>query len=70
MNDATQSALPPSLVIFVYAKAAKFALGVKQPKPGLGPLLAGVPTFQLTGPFAAKAETHANLSQLLRRLAK
>lgn len=55
----------PGLVLFVFKVAARFATGASLP-PGPGPLIEGVPTFLLTGPYAAAADRHRNDDQLLR----
>jgi TDG/mug DNA glycosylase family protein len=45
----------PSLVLFPYATAARRVLG-SATAPGSGPVLEGVPTFLLSGPYARTAE--------------
>ncbi|MEO5988655.1 MAG: uracil-DNA glycosylase family protein [Candidatus Eisenbacteria bacterium] len=54
----------PSLIIFAYASAARYALGDRSIQPGPGPSMAGTPTFLLAGPYAALPDAQENLDEL------
>ncbi len=58
----------PGLVLFAFKDAARRLLG-KTVAPGAGGDLAGVPTFLLTGPYAARAERERIDAELRRMLA-
>jgi TDG/mug DNA glycosylase family protein len=46
----------PGLILFVFKEAARVALG-SPVSPGTGPSLEGVPTFLLSGPYAARNDS-------------
>ncbi len=52
----------PGLVLFSFKETAQTLLG--EISPGAGPLLVGLRTFLLTGPYAASALTSRNLAEL------
>lgn len=56
------AAWKPGLILFAFKQPAESLLG--EASPGTGPLLAGVPTFLLTGPYAASEVTTNNLDEL------
>ena len=59
----------PGLILFAFKEPARRLLGASV-RPGAGPPLEGVPTFLLSGPYAAAAETEridAELRLLLGR---
>jgi TDG/mug DNA glycosylase family protein len=57
----------PGLILFAFSQPARHALG-RRIEPGLGPELEGVPTFLLSGPYAAASETHRIDAELARFL--
>ena len=59
----------PGLILFAFKKAASAVLGSRSIRPGVGPKFEGVPTFLLSGPYAAGDETRLNDDQLARAIA-
>lgn len=57
----------PSLILFPFLAAAEAVLGSKPP-PGPGPLVEGIPTFRLAGPYAPAAEVDNNGQHLAKIL--
>jgi TDG/mug DNA glycosylase family protein len=58
----------PGIVLFAFAEPARRLLG-RDVKPGPGPDLDGIPTFLLSGPYAAREEAERIDEQLRRVLA-
>ena len=54
----------PGLILFAFKEPARRLLG-PDVRPGVGPELEGVPTFLLSGPYAAAAETDRIDAELL-----
>ncbi|MGH3103776.1 MAG: uracil-DNA glycosylase family protein [Gaiellaceae bacterium] len=57
----------PRLILFAFKEPAKRLLG-SAVAPGAGPALAGVPTFLLTGPYAAREEAQRIDAELVALL--
>jgi G:T/U-mismatch repair DNA glycosylase len=59
----------PGLILFPFKQAATVLLGVPSVRPGAGPRFQGVPTFLLSGPYAARREADRNSEELAELLA-
>jgi TDG/mug DNA glycosylase family protein len=57
----------PRMIVFPFGQAARYLAGRTVP-PGIGPEIEGIPTFRLTGPYAASAKTERNDEELRQLL--
>lgn len=58
----------PGIILFPFKRAAEAVLGTRSIPTGAGPTFEGVPTFLLSGPYAATEEAQKNDRSLRSRL--